>query len=151
MKRTPSQLGRMRVNKGKVGERAWAAYLRNQYGWDAKRGAQHAGGVESPDVRCEQLDGVHGEVKYGYPLMRFHETTQAMSDAITKAKEDGDNRPWYIAWKPLGASELEWRVSTMFHGTFVTVVNPTDILTVLKHLCHEADARLPLTDPGATA
>lgn len=40
--------------KGKVGEREWAAWLRER-GFEARRGVQYQGGPESPDVVCPDL------------------------------------------------------------------------------------------------
>lgn len=48
--------------KGKVGEREWRDFLR-AWGIQAKRGQQHAGGTESPDVASELDYFVHWEVK----------------------------------------------------------------------------------------
>jgi len=48
-------------NKGKRGELELAAFLRDR-GFEARRGQQHAGGVESPDV-VTSLRDVHFEVK----------------------------------------------------------------------------------------
>lgn len=48
--------------KGKVGEREWRDFLR-AWGIQAKRGQQHAGGSESPDVASELDYFVHWEVK----------------------------------------------------------------------------------------
>lgn len=47
--------------KGKVGERELAEFLRD-HGFEARRGQQHAGGNESPDV-VSDLDYIHWEVK----------------------------------------------------------------------------------------
>jgi hypothetical protein len=49
--------------KGKRGERAAAAYL-TQLGFPARRGQQHKGGADSPDVICEGVNA-HFEIKYG--------------------------------------------------------------------------------------
>jgi hypothetical protein len=48
--------------KGKVGELEFAHYL-TAAGFEAERGQQHSGGVESPDVRCPMLADIHFEVK----------------------------------------------------------------------------------------
>jgi hypothetical protein len=49
-------------NKGKVGEREFAALLRAN-GFEARRGQQFSGSPESPDVICEALPWLHFEVK----------------------------------------------------------------------------------------
>lgn len=48
-------------NKGAVAERELAAYLRER-GIEARRGQQHAGGPDSPDV-VSALEGIHIECK----------------------------------------------------------------------------------------
>lgn len=63
-------------DKGKRGEREWAAELSDLLGIDARRGQQHRGGADSPDVTG--LDGVHWEVKRTEAL-RLHE---AMAQAV---------------------------------------------------------------------
>lgn len=49
-------------NKGVRGELELAATLRNA-GFGARRGQQHAGGGDSPDVVCDDLPFIHWEVK----------------------------------------------------------------------------------------
>ena len=49
--------------KGKVGEREFAALLR-VHGFDARRGQQFAGGGDSPDVVSGALRWLHIEVRY---------------------------------------------------------------------------------------
>lgn len=49
--------------KGKRGEREFANLL-SDLGFDSRRGQQHAGGSDSPDVICEALPWVHWEVKF---------------------------------------------------------------------------------------
>lgn len=51
------------TRKGKQGERQAAAYLRS-LGFTARRGQQHAGGPDSPDIVTD-IPGWHFEVKYG--------------------------------------------------------------------------------------
>ena len=48
--------------KGKRGERAFAAWLRETFACDARRGVQYAGSPSSPDVE-HSLDGIRFEVK----------------------------------------------------------------------------------------
>lgn len=48
--------------KGKVGEREFAALLR-EHGFDARRGVQFSGGADSPDVVSDALAWLHIEVK----------------------------------------------------------------------------------------
>lgn len=65
--------------KGKRGEREWAAYLREQGYHDARRGQQFAGGGDSPDVVCDSLP-IHWEVKRVEKLNVYDAMNQAMRD-----------------------------------------------------------------------
>jgi len=75
-------------NKGKVGEREFAALLREQ-GFDARRGQQFAGGTDSPDVVSTALDWLHIEVKRVQHLN--------LADACAQAKRDAGGKPWIVA------------------------------------------------------
>lgn len=57
-------MSRMQRTKGKVGEREWAAKLREHGFESARRGVQTAcrGGLTAPDVICDEL-AIHWEVK----------------------------------------------------------------------------------------
>ena len=66
-------------NKGKRGERQWRDELRAN-GYHARRGQQFAGGSESPDVVCEELDWIHFEVK---AVERLN-----IEDAMDQARRD---------------------------------------------------------------
>ena len=50
------------VEKGKVGERELAHFL-TERGFPARRGQQHAGGADSPDIICDGLEDIHWEAK----------------------------------------------------------------------------------------
>ena len=65
-------------NKGKVGELEWAAKLR-EFGFEAERGQQRAGGADSPDVRCS-IPKVHFEVKRVEALNIYKAMEQATRD-----------------------------------------------------------------------
>ena len=68
--------------KGKRGELAACELLR-RFGFRAKRGQQHAGGAESPDV-VHNIDGWHIEVKWVQAL----NVRQAMAQAARDAGQD---------------------------------------------------------------
>ena len=68
--------------KGKTGEREFADYLRG-HGIDARRGQQHAGGSDIPDVITE-LSGLHFEVKRKEAGNIYNWLTQAQEDASGK-------------------------------------------------------------------
>lgn len=93
-------MGLKSKTKGKVGEREVAALLR-KYGFNAKRGQQHSGSPDSPDV-VSDLEGFHIEVK------RTGRQTDIFA-ALEQAKRDrkaGDqalvfhrknNKDWIVA------------------------------------------------------
>jgi len=67
--------------KGARGEREAAKYLRESWGIeDAKRGCQHAGGFDSPDIK-HGLTGYHIEVKYAGRCNIYDSIEQAAADA----------------------------------------------------------------------
>ena len=66
--------------KGKVGEREWRDFLRER-GIQAKRGQQHAGGSDSPDVMSELDDLAHWEVKRVENLSIYPAMEQACNDS----------------------------------------------------------------------
>jgi Holliday junction resolvase len=75
-------------NKGKVGEREFAALLR-EHGFDARRGQQFAGGTDSPDVVSAALDWLHIEVKRVQHLN--------LAEACAQASRDAGGKPWIVA------------------------------------------------------
>jgi hypothetical protein len=74
--------------KGKVGEREFAALLREN-GFEARRGQQFCGGGESPDVVCDALAWLHVEVKRVQALN--------LADACAQAEGDCAGKPWIVA------------------------------------------------------
>lgn len=62
--------GKSSRDKGGRGERELAKFLTDR-GFPAQRGCQHAGGPDSPDVKCESLDEFHIEVKRTEKLTLF--------------------------------------------------------------------------------
>ena len=95
--------------KGKVGEREFAALLR-EHGFDARRGQQFAGGAESPDVVSGALGWLHIEVK----------RTQALNltDACAQAEGDCGGKPWVVAHR---RNHAPWLI-TMRAETFFVLV-----------------------------
>ena len=79
--------------KGKVGEREFAALLR-EHGYDARRGQQFSGSPDSPDVVSPALPWLHIEVKRVQNLN--------LSDACAQAEGDqaklGSNGTKKLAW-----------------------------------------------------
>jgi hypothetical protein len=92
-------------NKGKVGEREFAALLRAE-GFDARRGQQFAGGGDSPDVVSEALAWLHFEIKR---VQRLN-----LIDACAQAECDCGGKPWVVAHR---RNHAPWLV-TMRAETF---------------------------------
>jgi len=82
-------------NKGKVGEREFAALLR-EHGYDARRGQQFAGGADSPDVVSDALAWLHVEVKRVQNLNLTDACVQAEGDCGRGAPA-GHKKPWIVA------------------------------------------------------
>lgn len=85
--------------KGKRGERLWRDQLREQ-GFTARRGQQYAGGIESPDVICEELSGLHQEIKFVENLN--------LDKACEQAMKDSGGKHWIVAHKK---SNKDWKVT----------------------------------------
>lgn len=95
--------------KGKVGEREFAALLR-EHGFDARRGVQFSGGADSPDVVSDALTWLHFEVK----------RTQALNlvDACAQAEGDSGGKPWVVAHR---RNHAPWLI-TMRAETFLRLL-----------------------------
>ena len=81
--------------KGKVGEREFAGFLRDQ-GFDSSRGRQFSGSQDSPDVRSSIP--FHIEVKRTEVLR--------LRDAVAQAEGDSGARPWIVAHRWNGGQWL---------------------------------------------
>ncbi len=95
-----------RVNgcqKGKAGEREFAELLRSM-GIPARRGQQHAGGADSPDV-VHDLPGVHFEVKRTEALQLWPAIDQAARDAAPGALPVVVHRPSRRPWVAILSAE----------------------------------------------
>ena len=68
-------------SKGCRAERQFRDELRAAGYTSARRGQQHAGGADSPDVVCPELDGFHFEVKHQERGNPFDFLAQAIRDA----------------------------------------------------------------------
>jgi hypothetical protein len=82
-------------NKGKVGEREFAALLR-EHGFDARRGQQFCGSPDSPDVVSDALAWLHVEVKRVQNLNLTDACAQAERDCGPVAPA-GHKKPWVVA------------------------------------------------------
>ena len=83
--------------KGKVGEREFAAFLR-EHGIDARRGQQFSGSNESPDVVAA--------LPYHIEVKRV-ERLNLMS-ACKQAARDSEGKPWIVAHR---VNHGEWLVT----------------------------------------
>ena len=91
--------------KGKVGERAAAEFLRSIGFTSARRGAQHRGGPESPDVIVDELPSIHFEVKRGEAVQLG---TAALYAALKQASDDSATCEGVVLWRP---NNCAWRLT----------------------------------------
>ena len=85
-------------NKGATGEREWAHFL-TDHGFSASRGQQFHGGADSPDVKCEGMDGFHPEVKRVELFNAYKSLIQASDDGAGKipyVAHRRNNHPWMV-------------------------------------------------------
>ena len=91
-------MGKLSRNKGKVGEREFARALES-LGYVARRGVQHAGTADSPDV-ISNISGVHFEVKRTETLHLWKAFDQATEDAgpdqTPVIAHRANRRPWIL-------------------------------------------------------
>jgi hypothetical protein len=111
--------------KGKVGEREFAALLREQ-GFDARRGQQFSGSPDSPDVVSDALAWLHIEVKRVQNLNLADACAQAEGDqtksGLTKklawiVAHRKNHAPWLITMR----AEFFFR---LLRGELPPVVTP---------------------------
>jgi hypothetical protein len=105
--------------KGKVGEREFAALLR-EHGFDARRGQQFAGGAESPDVVSDALAWLHVEVKR---VQRLN-----LMDACAQAEGDCAGKPWIVAHRRNHAPWLVTMTAETFFALLRGELPPVDSL-----------------------
>ena len=100
--------------KGKVGEREFAALLR-EHGFDARRGQQFSGSPDSPDVVSDALAWLHVEVKRVQNLNLTDACVQAERDCGPVAPA-GHKKPWVVAHRRNHAPWLiTMRAETFFN------------------------------------
>ncbi|MHB1156062.1 MAG: phage terminase small subunit P27 family [Phycisphaerales bacterium] len=130
-------------NKGKRGERQAAAYLRALGFPSARRGAQHRGGRDSPDVLADELSHVHIEVKHRAGIdLGTVELDNAMAQADTDA---GADREPVVLWK---RNRTAWRLTWIECGVQLTTTGDVEIAGTLRRL-NAADGRqTPATGNG---
>lgn len=103
--------GKISRNKGARGEREFAKFL-TDHGFPAERGCQHAGGFDSPDVKCPSLPHVHHEVKRVERLDLWGSLDQAIRDAGNMKMPVVHHRP----------NRREW----------ISILKTEDLLTLFK-------------------
>jgi Holliday junction resolvase len=116
-------------SKGKRGELQAAAYLRSLGFASARRGAQHRGGTDSPDVLADELPGVHIEVKHraGIDL-----GTAELDNAMTQADTDaGPDREPVVMWR---RNRIAWRLTWIERGVQLTTTGDAEIAATLRRL-----------------
>jgi hypothetical protein len=82
--------------KGKVGEREFAALLR-EHGFDARRGQQFSGSPDSPDVVSDALAWLHVEVKRVQNLNLTDACAQAERDQTGSGLTKNKKLAWVVA------------------------------------------------------
>lgn len=112
-------------SKGARGEREFAAFLRERFGLEARRGQQYSGSPDSPDV-VTNLDGVHFEVKRVEKFSLDKSMAQAVADA-------GDAVPVVAHKKNRGEWVLVMRADDL----------PRLCVALTDALVAQADATLP--------
>lgn len=105
-------MSKMSKEKGKLGEREVAALLK-EFGFEARRGQQFAGGGDSPDV-VHNIPGVHIEVK--------RTETFALWDALAQAERDKKPAETATVWHR--KSNKQW----------VVVLSARDFLDMMKEI-----------------
>lgn len=110
--------------KGAAGERELAKLLED-YGWESKRGQQHAGSPDSPDVISQFPWHIEGK--------RTEKT--APIKWMEKATEDaGGNKPPMIFWRP---NRGQWMVMC-WAGDLLPQLKTTDMSDDLKEQLKQA-------------
>ena len=110
-------MSKMSRDKGARGELEAAAMIR-EFGFEAHRGVQHAGGPDSQDVK-HNVPGVHFEVKRTEAL--------GLYQAIEQAKED--RKPGDIPTVLHKRNKMEW----------LAILPARSFLGLMKELCDMQD------------
>lgn len=116
--------------KGKRIERE-AVQLLQRCGFDARRGQQHRGGTDSPDVICDALP--HIEVKGND---RIGLGTVDLDRAIEQARAESPTDTFIVLWRPTRGC---WRLTFVcgFWGVPLTVAGEDRIAKVLGKMADE--------------
>lgn len=101
--------------KGKVGERCWRDFLRQNGYTDARRGQQFSGSNESPDVVCPSLSWLHAEVKRVHAFQGYDWLNQATEDA-------SPGQIPYVAWR---RNHTRW-VVLLYAEDFIRLIHKAE-------------------------
>ena len=118
--------------KGVRGELEFAKAL-TAAGYPATRGQQHAGGSESPDVRCESLRWIHWEIKRTATCQMFSPAQVAQWEA--QARRDARTIHPIIVHRWDGSRQWWVRVMTSGRGPYWQTLD--------DFLAHVEQFRLP--------
>ncbi len=119
-------------NKGKRGDVEFAAILTAE-GFDARRGQQHRGGPDSPDVIVPSLPSIHFEAKRTERLSLY--------DAVAQARRDAGDKLPIVAHR---RNASEW----------VAILTLTDLLAIIHEssyvetTCRDVPGESPTTCAG---
>jgi Holliday junction resolvase len=111
--------------KGAVGEREWSKWLNKTLGLNSRRGCQHAGGPDSPDV-VDGVPGTHVEVKRVERLNIQSAMEQALRDcgeSIPYVAHRRNNKQWLVT---LQADDLLAFIEKVIISQQVERVNSED-------------------------
>lgn len=116
--------------KGAAIEREAAKFLREIGFESARRGVQYSGSKDSPDVMCDELAGVHFEVKGDE---RINLATEALNDAMEQASDDAGIKRPVVLWR---RKRTGWRLTFLADApcVYVTVTGAVDIRHALLYL-----------------
>lgn len=107
--------------KGAAAERAFAHFLKDNFGLEARRGVQYQGSKDSPDIVCPSLGFCHFEVKAVERLNVYEAMGQAEEDAedlIPVVAHKRNRSEWFITIKAKDLRE--------FSSKFLKAVTPQD-------------------------
>lgn len=115
--------------KGKDGELELCRLLSSE-GFAARRGQQHRGGPDSPDVVCDSLPGIHFECKRTERLNLY--------DALDQARDDAGERIPVVAHR---RSDCRW----------LAVLDLRDLLAILRESSLVASQAPAVVEPEPIA
>lgn len=124
--------------KGKVGELEAAKYLRSLGFHSARRTVQHNGRSEGSlaDLVCDELPGLHIEVKRGGDPMEWRPGRDCVQNACEQANRDSHGKPWCVLYRP--NRQQWWCMVCLYYKKLATFVGDKDIRCVLLELTEKS-------------